>query len=392
MHPASDLNEKVWKASAHIPALDGIRGLAILVVTIYRFGRDIPTTNWAENAFHAAVLVGNSGVDLFFVLSGFLITGILVDARNRPYYLRDFFIRRSLRILPLYFVALVLFLVVIPIVYGVRHPFQMAVENQFYLWTYLTNVKMSFADSWCFGSLDHFWSLAVEEHFYLLWPFVIYFCSPRVSLRLALTLAAASALSRIAVAALTPYNVAPDVLTIFRSDALLIGSALALAARHPQALDRLRIPSLILLVATLIPLGCSMLIGTRLLTISYTLVALLCACLLVQLLTSTKQSWLARIFQSTPLRHLGKYSYAMYVFQSPLIPLLAPIVSANAISGFIGSNLLGQILYIAIMFTLTYAVALWSWYGLESHCQNLKVYLTSHAPNPAQMPCTAHST
>ena len=175
-------SEPVWRASEHIPALDGVRGLAILAVTLYRFGKDLPTSNWFERSLQYGIQFGNHGVDLFFVLSGFLITGVLIDSKKRPNYLLNFFVRRSLRIFPLYFTALMLFLILLPALYGTRQPFQLAVENQFYLWTYLTNVKMSLADAWCFGSLDHFWSLAVEEHFYLLWPFVIYFCSPRMSL------------------------------------------------------------------------------------------------------------------------------------------------------------------------------------------------------------------
>src|SRR5262245_23583086 len=97
----------------HIPALDAIRGLAIVVVTLYRFGgggygpaRAIDHSSFVE--------LGQHGVDLFFVLSGFLITGILFDAKGKEYYFRNFYVRRSLRIFPLYYGALAAAIFVLP--------------------------------------------------------------------------------------------------------------------------------------------------------------------------------------------------------------------------------------------------------------------------------------
>ena len=97
----------------HIPALDAIRGLAIVLVTLYRFGGggDGP----ARAIGHPWLIdLGRRGVDLFFVLSGFLITGILFDAKGKEHYFRNFYMRRTLRIFPLYYAALVVTLLVLP--------------------------------------------------------------------------------------------------------------------------------------------------------------------------------------------------------------------------------------------------------------------------------------
>src|SRR6266480_96399 len=97
----------------HVPALDAIRGLAILLVTLYRFGGggEGPASAGLE---HGLIELGMRGVDLFFVLSGFLITGILFDAKGRSRYFRNFYMRRALRIFPLYYAALAVTLWLLP--------------------------------------------------------------------------------------------------------------------------------------------------------------------------------------------------------------------------------------------------------------------------------------
>src|SRR5262249_7856054 len=134
---------------------------------------------------------GWMGVDLFFVLSGFLITGILLNARPQPHYFRNFYVRRVLRIFPLYYGVLLALFVVAPLIFSAAglwprvtqmlgkyaSDYEVIRANQAWLWLYAVNLGSGV--EWSF--LAGFWSLAVEEHFYLVWPFVVWWLrSPRL--------------------------------------------------------------------------------------------------------------------------------------------------------------------------------------------------------------------
>lgn len=365
----------VWQPRSHIPQLDGVRGLAILLVTLYRFGKDMPTDTWLGRLLAMQLWSGEHGVELFFVLSGFLITGILVDAKSHDNYFSSFFARRSLRIFPLYFGALLLFLWFIPAVLGaldLRHPYAQAQAHQAYLWSYTTNLGMSLEDSWCFGALDHFWSLAVEEHFYLVWPLVVYFCSAATTLRLALVLACLCSAARIGWSALGLSEVAPSVLTVFRCDALLLGAVLAVVARSSNGLPawrRLAFWTAPCLLAVGLVMDYS---GRRCLTLGLTIWPLAWISLLTLLLTADVNSVVARLFKQRWLLSLGRTSYAMYVFQSPLIPLVAPLFASLGIGALVGGGVPGHLVWMAVMFALTYSLALLSWHAYEKHWLSLK--------------------
>lgn len=364
--PASELPR------GHIPALDAIRGLAIVVVTLYRFG------GGGEGAarcidHHWLVELGSRGVDLFFVLSGFLITGILFDAKGKQHYFRNFYVRRSLRIFPLYYGAIAVAVLLLPLL-STRWSADIrpAADHQAWLWLYGANVWQAICGQWNLGPLNHFWSLAIEEHFYLVWPAVIFFLSRQAALRLTAALFVASIAARALWLVAGGNDVAAIVLTPLRMDGLLLGSWLALVARGEGGLDWLRRAAWPALIACGGLAILADLLGRRLFGLPTACWAVLCGAFLVLMLTTPKHSPLDQLGQSAPLQFFGKYSYAIYVFQLPLIFLAAPWLSAPRLAAATTSPLAGQALYCGLMLAVTTLLALASWNLFEKRILALK--------------------
>lgn len=157
----------------HIPALDGLRGIAILLVLFYHFLRFNPIT--PEQEFIKKISeMGYMGVDLFFVLSGFLISGILFTIIENGHGLKLFYIRRVLRIFPAYFFLLAILFFIVPIFIS-EIPYKESVENSYIFWLYFSNFYIGINGFNSAPFLTHTWSLAVEEQFYLFFPFILPF-------------------------------------------------------------------------------------------------------------------------------------------------------------------------------------------------------------------------
>ncbi len=133
----------------HYPALDGLRGIAILLVVFLHNFR-----------FMNYFFFGWLGVDLFFVLSGFLITNILLNTLDNPHFLRNFYIKRVLRIFPLYYLILVICLFILPAIPGLRVDMRYYINNQLWQWTYLQNWLYIFKKPFGSQMILHTWSLA----------------------------------------------------------------------------------------------------------------------------------------------------------------------------------------------------------------------------------------
>jgi peptidoglycan/LPS O-acetylase OafA/YrhL len=170
--PQSQIPEPIIRRS--MPELDSVRGVAILMVVVFHGFVELGTAGFSgiPRIIVAATIPGWMGVNLFFVLSGFLITGILLDTRFQPHYYRNFYIRRALRILPAYYLLLVV-LYLLPRV-GLDDERRVSWKFIALSFVYLSNVTNLFRVPMQYGPL---WSLAVEEHFYLLWPTAVRFLS-----------------------------------------------------------------------------------------------------------------------------------------------------------------------------------------------------------------------
>src|ERR1043165_244152 len=170
----------------YYPALDGLRGVAILLVIFLHNFR-----------FSNYFFFGWLGVDLFFVLSGFLITDILLSTSGSKNFLRHFYVRRFLRIFPIYFLTIIFCLFILP---SLSNTVQIDyyVHNQIWLWTFTQNWLYIFKPPAGTPILLHFWSLAVEEQFYIIWPIIIMLVKkPKLLLRIAAILLLAVMITRI---------------------------------------------------------------------------------------------------------------------------------------------------------------------------------------------------
>ena len=183
----------------HFLPLDGLRGLAILLVMLYHFCLPHRSFHGREPGVLLQFAQGGwMGVDLFFVLSGFLITGILLETRHQPHYFRNFLGRRFLRIWPLYYLSLLVLLVLIPMALSQASPeLQGMRDKQAWFWLYAANWLFASEGGFTQTSGGYFWSLAVEEQFYLLWPFLVYALSERSLLRVSMALLALSLVARV---------------------------------------------------------------------------------------------------------------------------------------------------------------------------------------------------
>lgn len=221
--------------AAHLPALDGVRGVAILCVMARHLTNDIPIEPGPLVLPRVVAALGWVGVNLFFVLSGFLITGILIASRGAPGYARSFYTRRALRIWPLYLLVLAVLAVV---VYGFPHlaPDDAARFHRFAPWyvTHTANVRIALDGAWESPfRAHHLWSLALEEQFYLAWPLVVAVVAPRRLVPVALGLAGTGILARAALLAAGAPPVSLYVLPVTRLDSLVLGAVLAAwAAGH----------------------------------------------------------------------------------------------------------------------------------------------------------------
>lgn len=357
---------------SYFPALDGLRGVAIGLILLHHCFGKLFAFCWI-------------GVDLFFVLSGFLITRILLESLEKKNYLLNFFGRRVLRIFPLYYFVLAVVFFLFPLLINdAEKTFSYLFEHQAWFWTYTENWLIN-RDGWAPGQniiLSHFWSLAIEEQYYLLWPFVVLLFRGRALLIAIFCLIATAVVIRTAGILHNPgYYVA----TITRMDSLLMGALLAALLYRFRNLVNNWSKALFVLSGIAILAG---LLITRnpdysnrfFVTAGYTLLAVFFAAV-IAIVIEEKNNLLKRSLNNRPLIFLGKYSYGLYVFHFPVFWLLrAPVL--ELISGWIASPDIAKLATSLVCLAITIACALLSFSLIEKPFLRLKAYFGNRASVP----------
>ena len=378
--------------SGHIPALDGVRGLAILLVMVGHFSHfdGMPPVVSLDRTVKMFAGVGWVGVDLFFVLSGFLITGILYDSKGGRDYFRNFFARRVLRIFPLYYGCLVIFLVILPHFFPANRGLHALQGDSVWYWTYLTNYNIAHVGFPAFPALGHFWSLAVEEQFYLVWPAIVLLSNRAELIRICLLAMVGALVLRIAFV-LAGYGDAAYVLTPARMDSLAVGALIAVTARGPEGLariGRLAKPTVGIIGAVLIAIfvwrsGLAPW-DPIMKTIGGTLLVFFFGALLVLALISPPKTFIGRIFGSSQLSFLGRYSYALYVFHVPILVFhLDRFLPLALVPTVFGSLLLKKLVFVTSATALSIALAMISWKLYEKQFLKLKRFFPYRVPEPS---------
>jgi peptidoglycan/LPS O-acetylase OafA/YrhL len=354
----------------HMAQLDGLRAIAAGMVVCYHFWS--PARQYVE--------LGGIGVRVFFVLSGFLITGILLRSRVHldsgqtaaGIALRRFYIRRVLRIFPLYYLALAI--AWFGRVSGAR-------EGMLWHATYLSNVHFFLVNAvhpgqWG-GHVGHFWSLAVEEQFYLLWPWVILFARRTWLPGIALGMAAVGPIFRFVVFSLTGNDITP-VLPLGCVDSLALGAYLAMTVlpefkSHPlvRPIGATALWSGLLLFGAQQAAGQNHGFGAFRI-VSFDLAVALAGVWLVARAAEGMRGLAGRALESAPLRYLGTISYGIYVYHL-MLPELLPRIARR----FGHPNLFAPLGNLTLPFLLFYgaatiAVAAVSWHLFEGPINRFK--------------------
>ena len=361
----------IVSATQHNAALDGLRGVAILSVMLYHFTGSYKGANPLLRLWSLVAGAGWMGVDLFFVLSGFLITGILYDTAHAEHKVRNFYARRALRIFPLFYAVLFGLLLLTPVLHMHWRP-----EHILYF-VYLSNVSRLLVPDFQLPSqwvnLGHLWSLAVEEQFYLLWPFVVWRVKNRTTLlRIILAVLIAGPILRALLLATGMDALDMSRLLATRADSLLFGGGVALLARGPAA-GRIPARKILILSVSLLAILLYAAHGPDaasrwMATAGYSAIAMCCASLIF--LAQEGSNWVTALFDKPLLRFFGRYSYGLYLFHGLYFVYLRHL--SGRLEHLLHSGLLAQLLIAVFGFLFSIALAVLSYHFFEAPILCLK--------------------
>lgn len=366
----------------HVNALDGLRAVAIILVLLFHLTPGHNSDQGLRSLFFKVADIGWSGVDLFFVLSGFLITGILLKAKSKQRPMRHFLARRMLRIVPAYFLALGIVFFLVPVATG-SYPVPAASQQAPY-WLYVANM-FSVTYEQVFGPFGtgHFWSLAVEMQFYVLWPLVVYRGSTRTVLQVgAACLILAFTARAIAVSWGAPWWVTFGWMPM-RMDGLIVGSLIAVALYADVSHARVR-PFVRMVLAAgamavfavawfgwggaLFSTG-EILSKAVLRVVLPTLVSLFYGA--VQW-ASLQPNRLAAFLSHPFFEPIARYSYGIYITHFLLSPWLEANWGPRILARWTGGQDSATYLYFVLASGLSFVLAMMSFHLVEKHFLRLK--------------------
>lgn len=336
--------------------LDGVRGIAALMVMYFHFMFDLnPGHSGLLSLIKKVSVVGQTGVTLFFVLSGFLITRILLQSKESPHYFTFFYIRRSLRIFPLYYLFLALSFFIFPLLIPGQ---AVTLRDTWPYWVYMQNFARTF--NWHSAGPLHFWSLAVEEHFYLFWPVIVYFSTYKRLFWIIISFIVLAILCRVyLISTGNVYGISFFTFTQF--DCLAIGSFLAInEVKKWVSIKQILIFTIFLAIFLS---GFWVLIGGKALnTVQYFKLPVI-ACFyagLISVLILYKTP-LNAFFKTRILTYTGKISYGLYVYH----PICFFIIHHYIAFKYILAEF-------AVSFLFSYIIATISYYSFENQFIKMK--------------------
>ncbi|MBL4868754.1 MAG: acyltransferase [Pseudomonadales bacterium] len=371
------------KLKGRIEGLDALRGIAVIWVVWHNCTDEFELAGILEKILAFLTNNGWLGVQLFFVLSGFLITGLLLDAKGSKHQYRNFYLRRTLRIFPLYYATLIFLFFLLPLFSIDYEELTKSQDSQIWFWLYLNNWTGMFAPV---GMLTHFWSLAVEEQFYLFWPCLVLGLSRNNLMYSCIAFILSAVVFRIVITYFFPFLYDHDAtytFTIARWDSLALGALLAIAMRNRQWLQHMMNYRRTLTI-TLVGSSIAIVLythnfsptGSGITVLNQTLAAAIFVMLLSYTVipSNTSTVWLNRFLMGKFLNTVGKYSYAIYIFHGVLKHLWRSTFVIDT-SEHLGLQLWLVNLYnVTIIFAASMLLAMISWRVLERPFLRLKRY------------------
>jgi len=366
----------------YVEALDGVRGIAIATVLLYHSFPDLrPELGAVGRVLSKLVEIGPFGVDLFFVLSGFLITGILLEARDQPQYFRNFYARRALRLFPVYYLYLIVLAALVPLVHRALHTSMSHYSGNWWWYVlYFGNWKPNWG--WGDAGLGHIWSLAVEEQFYLVWPMIVLIAGRgRLAYVCVALIAQATVLRCVWSHNDVPWNQIYR-LTITRYDTMAFGALAALALRSERfrapavrfATPFMAVGALVFLVMAVVAGGVEWERG--LIQTFGSTAASICFVGLVVSAATRQEGALNRLCRFPLLLKLGKYSYFIYVVHD-LVILQVAWIGAALEKKMPGLSVPLKLLVFVLSNVVVYYMAKLSWRFVEAPTLGLKRYFES---------------